>query len=314
MTDDGAPVFRFHANVAGVQSRRRQMIAAHPELRQLIGPSPRSAALIVFLLVSQIAIAVSLRDQGLGLILIAAFCPGAWLAANLVAMIHEAAHGLIFRTAGANRSAALLANAALATPTAMAFFYYHRSHHARMGDYDLDVGIPTRAEAAWVRNVAWRKVLWLAAFPLFQWLRTHKFRSPERYWTGWMVANFAFQIAVNAVLFGQAGWRPLAYLLVSYSFSVGLHPLGTRVVQEHVVVSPGEETNNYAGRLRWLECNFGLHAEHHDFPRVAWHRLSQVSLIAAEFYESTPVFRSRAALLVRFITDPRYDLRNHAIR
>ena len=296
------------------RARRRAMIAAHPEIRDLIGPCPASAVLTTALLAVQLAIAAWVGAHGIWIAMLAAIAIGALLASNLVAMIHEAEHGLIFQRRSSNRLIAIVANAGLVTPTAMPFFHYHRWHHVATGDYHLDVGIPTEFEASWVAGKAWRKALWLATFPFFQWLRTRKFDAPQRYWDRWMIANFAAQAVVDgAILYGW-GWIALAYLALSYALAVGLHPIGTRVVQEHVVIRPGAETNNHVGPSSLIECNFGHHAEHHDFPRVAWYRLPRISRIAPEFYRDTPVFRSRTMLLVRFIADPKWDLRNHAVR
>jgi sphingolipid delta-4 desaturase len=178
----------------------------------------------------------------------------------------------------------------------------------------MDVGIPTRAEARWVGDSAWRKALWLAAFPVFQALRTAKFRDRVPFWSRWMVANFAVQIIVDLAILEFWGFKALAYLALSYVLSIGFHPLGTRVIQEHFVVADDQETGNYVSWASLLECNFGYHAQHHDFPRIAWMRLPRISKIAPEFYRATPVFRSRIALMIGFIFDPRWNLYRHAIK
>ena len=310
---DTARIFLESAGLEAVGRRRRALIAAHPELRALIGPSPLSALLLLAFVAAQLAIAYALRAQPLWLVAAAAIAAGALLAANLTAMIHEAAHDLIFARRAANRAIALVANLPLVIPAAMPFFFYHKWHHVMIGDYHMDVGIPTVAEARWVGNRAWRKALWLALFPLFQWWRTHKFRPPGRYWDRWMVANHAVQAAAAMLIVGAWGWHAAAYLLLSYALSAGFHPVGTRVVQEHFVIEPGQETNNLESATSVMECHFGYHAQHHDLPRVAWHRLPQIRRVAPEFYAETPVLRSRLMLLVSFIADPRWDARHHAV-
>ncbi|HXA37971.1 MAG TPA: fatty acid desaturase [Phenylobacterium sp.] len=306
--------FRVSAGAQAERSRRRRILLAHPEIRQLFGPARSSAILVVLLVAAHLTLAAALSAVSLWIVAAAVVCPGALLAANLTAMIHEAQHGLIFRGPKANRAIALVANLGLVTPSAMAFFHYHGWHHAAMGDYEMDVGIPTQAEARWVGDSAWRKALWLAAFPVFQGLRTAKFRGREPFWTGWMIANTAIQIAAGIGVLDFWGPRALAYLALSYALSIGFHPLGTRVIQEHFVVAEGQETGNYVGWASLLECNFGHHAEHHDFPRIAWSRLPRVSRMAPEFYRDTPVFRSRIALMVSFILDRRWHLYRHAVR
>ncbi len=85
-------------------------------------------------------------------------------------------------------------------------------------------------------------------------------------------------------------------------------------MQEHFVIAPGHETNNYVSWFSPFECNFGYHAEHHDFPSIAWNRLPKVSKLAAEFYADIPVLRSRIGLMVSFIRDRQWDVRRHAVR
>jgi sphingolipid 4-desaturase/C4-monooxygenase len=306
--------FQASAGARAERLRRRCILAAHPEIRDLFGPTPVSAIVVVALVAAQLALASALSGAHLWIVAAAAVCPGALLAANLTAMIHEAQHGLIFRGHRANRAMALIANFGLVTASAIPFFHYHGWHHAALGDYRMDVGIPTRAEARWVGGSAWRKALWLAAFPIFQGLRTAKFQSREPFWTGGMIGNLAAQILVDACVLELWGGMALAYLALSYALSMGFHPLGTRVVQEHFVVAAGQETGNYVSWASLLECNFGYHAEHHDFPRIAWSRLPQVSRAAPEFYRDTPVFRSRVALMARFVFDRRWHLYRHAVR
>jgi len=310
------PLGEFQVSAGGraERSRRLQILEAHPEIRGLYGPNRVSAIVVVGLVGAQLALASALRGASPWLMAATAVGPGALLAANLTAMIHEAHHLLIFQSPRANRIIALIANLGLVTASAAPFFHYHGWHHAALGDYEMDVGIPTQAEARWVRDSAWRKAVWLAAFPVFQGLRTAKFRSSERFWTGWMIGNIAAQLIVDAVILQAWGAEALAYLALSYALSIGFHPLGTRVIQEHFLVADGQETGNYVSWASPLECNFGYHAEHHDFPRVAWTRLPRIARLAPEFYRDTPVHRSRTALLARFIFDRRWHLYRHAVR
>ena len=302
------------AGADGERLRRRAIVAAHPEIRALIGENPYSALLVVALVIVQFATAAAVARGPLWLVPVAAFAAGAFVAAALNAMIHEACHALIFRTRRANRAIALLANLGLGTWTAMALFRYHARHHDAMGDYELDVGIPTYREAQWVGNHPVRKAVWLAAFPLFQYWRVAKFRTDEPLWDRWMTANAALQVVSAIVLVVLCGPAAFAYVLLSQWCATGFHPAGTRVIQEHFVVAGGEETNDYIGPASLLECNFGYHAEHHDFPRVPWNRLPRILALAPEFYLSRPVFRSRTGLMIRFITDPRWHLYRHAVR
>ena len=86
------------------------------------------------------------------------------------------------------------------------FFRYHVWHHGKLGDYELDVGIPTEWEARWVGNSKVRKTIWLACFPAFQFLRTLKFTRGGAFWHRWMLINVFMQLSMDAVLLWA--WGP----------------------------------------------------------------------------------------------------------
>jgi sphingolipid 4-desaturase/C4-monooxygenase len=296
------------------RSRRREILLSHSEIRSLMGTNAGTAPLTAGLVATQLALAYLLRAAPWWGLLLAAYTAGALLAACLYAMIHEAAHGLVFRSRPGNHLIGLLANLPLVTLSAEPFRYYHSWHHRALGDVRLDVGVPTEWEARWVGNSAWRKAVWLAAFPLFQWGRARNVRIGRPFWHGWMVANLGVQLAFAAAVLLLYGPRPLVYLLLSLAFAFGLHPLGTRVIQEHFVVEDGQETNNYAGPSKGIECNFGYHVEHHDFPGIPWNRLPRVGRIAPERYQPLFAFPSRWRLMIEFIFDPKWTIYRNTIR
>lgn len=295
-------------------ARRHEILRSHAGILPLHGTNPYTALLTGGLVAAQLSIAWLLRASPWWAVLLAAYAVGALLAACLYAMIHEAAHNLIFRGKTGNHLAGLLANLPLVTLSAEPFRYYHLWHHKALGDVRLDVGVPTEWEARWVGNSAWRKAVWLAAFPIFQWGRTRNFENARSFWDRWMVLNLVLQLGFAAAVILLFGPRPLLYLLLSLSFAFGLHPLGTRVIQEHFVVEEGQETNSYTGASKGIECNFGYHVEHHDFPGIPWNRLARVSQLAPEFYQSLFAFPSRVRLMFEFIFDPKWTIYRNTIR
>jgi sphingolipid delta-4 desaturase len=296
------------------RQRRREILRAHPDVRSLYGANPWSGALIAALVASHFALAWALRGAPVWLLFAAAFGVGAYLSAALNALIHDASHLLVFRGRALNHLAAMAANLPLVLWSAEPFFRYHADHHRAFGDYHQDVGVPTEAEARWVGNRAWRKALWLAAFPVFQGLRTLKYHNDRPYWGAWMALNIGIQVATGAAVLALQGPGALAYLLLSASFALGLHPLGTRVVQEHFTTEAEQETHNYSGWPVLLECNFGYHVEHHDFPAVPWNRLPRLRRIAPEFYAGLDHYPSRLRLLIDFISKPAWDLHRNFVR
>jgi sphingolipid delta-4 desaturase len=296
------------------RSRRRDILRRHAEVRSLMGSNPATALLTLGLAAAQLGLAWLLRDAPFWALLGTAYAVGTFLTAALYAMIHEAAHGLIFRSPAGNHLAGLVANLPTVLLSAEPFRRYHYWHHRALGDYAMDVGVPTEWEARWVGNSSWRKAVWLAGFPIFQWVRTFKFPGDRPFWSGWMVANLLVQVACNAAILWFWGPWPLVYLFLCFSFAFGFHPLGTRVIQEHFVVEDGQETNNYAGMTKAIECNFGYHVEHHDFPGIPWNRLPRVSELAPEFYQPLFEFPSRVRLMIEFIADPRWHVYRNTIR
>ncbi len=294
--------------------RRRDILRAHPQVRGLFGHNRWSALLAAALVLAQLGLAARMRGLALWQPVLLAWLVGAYVAASLLALIHDASHNLIFKGRGANHWAACLANVPLVLWSAVPFFRYHLWHHRAFGDYERDVGVPTASEARWVGNRASRKALWLAFFPVFQMLRTRKFPGGQPYWTGWMSINATVQIGVDVLVLWLWGWQALLYLALSIFFALGLHPLGTRVVQEHFVLVEGQETNNFTGWTNLFECNFGYHIEHHDFPNVPWNRLPRLRAIAPEFYAGQPAFASRAKLLLQFIFDPAWSVYRNTVR
>ena len=294
--------------------RRKDIVRAYPHIRTLFGPNPWSALLTAVLVLMQLGLAAQLHHADLWQVVMLAALVGAYLAASLFAMIHDASHGLIFRRRAGNYWTACCANVPLVMWSAVPFFRYHLWHHRSLGDYECDVGVPTTAEAYWVGNSAFRKAWWLAFFSIFQALRTRKFPTTKPYWTVWMLLNAAIQVSANILIFWFLGWQALLYLGLSIFFALGFHPLGTRVVQEHFVLADGQETNNFTGWANLFECNFGYHIQHHDFPNIPWNRLPRLQRMAPEFYVSQAGFASRLKLMLQFIFDPNWSIYRNTVR
>ncbi len=112
-----------------------------------------------------------------------------------------------------------------------------------------------------------------------------------------------------------AGWGAFAYLALSSVFSIGLHPVGARWIQEHYLVFPGrQETFSYYGPMNVFALNVGYHNEHHDLMRVPWHRLPRLKSLAPELYEPLHCHRSWTRLLLKFIFDRSLSLHSRVTR
>jgi sphingolipid delta-4 desaturase len=204
-----------------------QLLASHPELRKLIGRNPYTFLIILICVALQLSMGYLLRNAPWWLILPAAFCFGAFTSHALWTLIHECSHNLIFRKRYWNTLAGIAANLPHLFPSAVSFQRYHMKHHAFQGVYELDADLPNRWEARLIGNSPVRKALWLLLFPFFQVARPPRLRE-IRMFDGWIVVNIVVQIAFDFAVYWYLGPRAFVYLLASFLFSVGLHPLGAR--------------------------------------------------------------------------------------
>jgi len=295
------------------RDRTRQIIVAHPEIRTLIGRNPYTFFITLGVVALQFGLAFVLRQQSWWLIALCAYAIGAFANHSLYVMIHEYTHNLVFKKPTLNKLCGILADTANAIPSAISFRLYHIKHHAHQGAYDLDADLPSRWEARLTGHSALGKALWLLFFPLFQGLRPPRLRA-LKFLSAWTLLNIAVVFAVNIASCYFFGAKFFGYLFASFWFSISLHPLGARWIQEHFVVHPMQETYSYYGPLNVLAMNVGYHNEHHDFPSIPWNRLPRVRALAPEWYDPLTSHRSWAKLLLQFIFDPRLSLRSRVER
>lgn len=313
-----APTMAFHASREAEPhaGRTKAILKAHPEVRALIGRNPWTGAIMAAHFAVQFAIAVGLGALGTGywwLAVVLAWCIGAFANHNLYIIIHEATHNLIFKSRMANKMVAVIADMPNIIPGALAFRSFHLKHHSNQGDPAVDADLPSEWEARMVGNSALGKSLWLFFFPVFQALRVFRVHGimPS---DGWTIANFVCCIGYGIVLSEVFGFNALLYSFLSFWFSLGLHPLGARWVQEHYSLDPEQETGSYYGWLNRFAMNIGYHNEHHDLPSVPWNRLPELTRMAPEFYQPLTSYPSWTRLLLNFILDPRYSLYSRVVR
>lgn len=306
--------FRAAAYPDPSPGRAQRILAAHPEVRALIGPAPSSFVWLLGLLAAQLATAGALAGAPWWLVVVVAYTLGAVLTTGLFSMIHEASHGVIFRRRAVNRLAAFLANLGTVLPAAESFMRYHGDHHTRLGVVDEDVSIPAEFEARWVGRSRWRKLVWVATYPLIYPLRFLGRNAGAGFADRWMIANIASVVVFDLVLLDLWGARALAYLALSFLFAFGLHPFSAMNMQEHGYARAGQDSYSYYGPANAISFNAGYHLEHHDFPRVPWMRRPRLKQIAPEFYLDQFSYRSWTRLLVEFVIDPRWDLWRRGVR
>jgi len=305
--------FTFTERPEPHRARTKGLLKEHPEVRSLIGRNPYSFALILTIVVLQTLIAFLLRAEPWWVLLIVAYGVGAFANHALFVLIHECAHNLIFKSKAGNILSGILADLPIAVPSSVSFRTYHLKHHSFQGDYSLDADLSSRWEARLIGHSFVGKALWLLFFPVFQALRPPRLKE-IRFMNAWTVVNWIVVFSYDAAVILLFGPMSFLYLVLSFFFSIGLHPLGARWIQEHYLTASPQETYSYYGRLNVLALNVGYHNEHHDMPSIPWSRLPRLKAMAPEWYDTLSSHRSWAKLLWKFLTDPGLSLFSRMVR
>ena len=294
--------------------RRKEMIQAHPEVRSLFGTNPWTLAITIVLVIAQLTMAFAVANQPWWVIVLAAWCLGAFIDHAFFVIIHECAHNLVFEGRTNNKLVGILANVPMIFPSSIGFRNYHLLHHQYQGEYDWDADLAGPIEARLVSNVWWRKALWLFFFAVIEGVIRPSRVNKVALFEGWALFNAAVSLGVAAVVTVVWGWGALLYLGLSLIASIGLHPIGARWIQEHYVVKPGQETYSYYGPNNMLALNVGYHNEHHDFMMVPWNNLPKLNKMAPEYYDDLAFHDSYSKLLMRFLFDTNLSLYSRTIR
>jgi sphingolipid delta-4 desaturase len=294
-------------------ARSKSVLGAHPEIRGFMGRNPYGLLVIIPVVAVQIACAAFVTHQPWWVILLLSITVGAFANNALWMMIHECSHNLMFKRSAWNSWAGILANLPQVLPGSVAFQRYHLQHHMCQGLYHLDADIPRYWEARMVGNSTILKSVWLLLLPLILVVRPLGIQR-VRLFDRWFLANAVVQVAFDILMYRLFGPSSLVYFGLSFLFSLGLHPLGGRWIQEHYLFAPPQDTYSYYGLLNGVAFNIGYHNEHHDFPSVPWNKLPYVRSAVPEVYDSLTWHSSWSKLVFRFLTDRRISLFSRMVR
>ena len=299
------------------RARTKEILQRHPEIRELIGHNPATFFWTVGIVAVQFALGWFVTGLSWWLVVLLAYCVGAFANHALFVMIHDCTHRLAFKRKVPNMITELIANLPLFLPGSVSFHKYHLKHHSFQGVYELDADIPGRWEARLVGHSVLGKALWLLLYPVFQIVRPMRVKEVKLL-DPWSITNLAIMIAIDVTVYFLLGPKALVYFGLSLFFAIGLHPLGARWIQRHYLTAGGEhpeqETFSYYGFLNHLAFNVGYHNEHHDFPSVPWNRLPRIRAIAPEVYNNLSYHTSWTRLLFRFLFDPNLSLFSRMLR
>jgi sphingolipid delta-4 desaturase len=293
--------------------RTKEILKENPAIRQLIGKNPNSFFIILFLVALQIGLSCLLVNQSWWMVFGVAYLIGAFADHALFVMVHECAHRLIFKNPIANRLAGILANIPQIFPSSVSFERYHIKHHSFQGVMELDGDLPNEWEAKLIDNYFIGKAIWLLFYPIFQVFRLGRLREIKPF-DGWIALNVLVQIVFMGLVWVILGPKAMVFLVASFFFSVGLHPLGARWIQEHYLLNGDQETFSYYGPLNTVAFNVGYHNEHHDFPSVPWNKLPQIRAIAPAPYNALVYHTSWTKLFIRFLFDKEISLYSRVVR
>ena len=296
------------------RSRTKEILTRHPNVRTLIGKNPYTIFAILGLVTGIVLLAWLVSNQSWWIVVLAAYFAGAFINHALFVMIHECAHHLLFKRKSWNRIASIIANLPHVMPSAISFERYHIKHHSFQGIYELDGDLPGKWEARLINNSIFGKCMWLLFYPVFQVIRTFRLKEIKPI-DGWIVSNIVVQVLFDVAIWMLLGPKAFFFLLFSFFFSVGLHPLGARWIQEHYLsLDDGQETYSYYGPMNTVAFNVGYHNEHHDFPSIPWNKLPELKRSAPSYYNTLLFHRSWTKLFFRFLFDKKISLYSRVLR
>lgn len=312
-------------------TRRRVILAKHPEIKQLMSVDPMFKYQVIGVVCIQlIAFALLSHVSSRFILFIASYFFVGVLNHSLMLAVHEIAHGQAFgpNQVLKNKLFGMFANLPIGLPMSISFKKYHLPHHRYQGDEVIDTDIPCELEAKIFCNT-FMKFFWVILQPFFYILRPFIVcpLPPDKL----EVLNVFVQLGFNTLIGRLFGWHVVVVMIVGSFLAMGLHPVAGHFISEHYIMFDKKEedvkvaneqsaedervktakslelmpeTCSYYGPLNYLTFNVGYHVEHHDFPSIPGSRLPLVKKMAPEFYDNLNHHTSWSYVLYKYITDP----------
>ena len=285
-------------------TRRKQILAKYPQIKELYGPDIRLLPMILGITLSQLSLAVYATTRlTSGAIpvwqyVLLAYSLGGTLTHWLSLGNHELSHNLCFKQTWKNEALGMVANLAQGLPSCITFKRYHLEHHYSQG-YDVkDVDIPTDWEGR-TFDKTWKKIIWVFLQPAFYAIRP-MFVNPKEPIVQEAI-NMVVTLSFNLAFAYFYGIQAPLFNILSTLLGMGLHPVAGHFISEHYTFKEGQETYSYYGWLNLVAFNVGYHNEHHDFPRIPGFKLPLVKKIAPEFYEPLHSYNSWSGVIYDYI-------------
>jgi sphingolipid 4-desaturase/C4-monooxygenase len=284
-------------------SRRREMLAKYPQIKELYGPDVTTAFYVLFWVTSQFLLAFYVAPYASWkYILVLVYCFGAFAAHALFLAMHELSHNLAFQKPVYNRLTGIFANLATVFPHFSMFQRYHMEHHQYQGCEGVDTDVPSELEGRIFKNF-FMKIIWITLLPL-----AYVFRplivSPKNPGK-WEAINWTACLGCGAATYYYGGLHSIGYLILSGLIGSGFHPIAGHFIAEHFVFFENQETYSYYGPLNYVAFYVGYHNEHHDFPRIPGTRLHTVRAIAPEYYDNLKSYTSWWMVIMNYLFNPK---------
>ena len=319
------------------RERAREMLQAHPEIKQLFGNYPLTAVWCVLVAGTQIGLAAAISHFPWWVAIVTAYCVGALLNIALFQLAHECDHLMVFKSKFWNRYLFTLTSIPMFLSAHHTWWTEHIVHH---NDMSATKDFITRRRSFFLATRATsplfipyslllvvtqflRSAVGLLCYFFTSLLRgrleptpfTLSILADEHLVSGyqrdritkWAVVYPALSFLLYGALFWYGGWMPIVYLALSQMFFTGyLHPYCLGWV---LGISHFHGRKNYqptASHYGWLinltSFNAGLHVEHHDIAGIAWFRLWKLRELAPEYYNQLETIRSYTLLGLQFVT------------
>ncbi|MBP0016528.1 MAG: fatty acid desaturase [Cyanobacteria bacterium SBLK] len=283
--------------------RQREILAAHPEIRQYFCNTPLSIVPIALLVIAQWSIASIVSNMPWWAIGLSALLCGQFIRHALFVFVHEAAHRRILKSKSGNRMVLFLIEiGALSFGETLKYVSAHApSHHNHLNDYYRDFGWLDRCQ---VDNFL-AKPLWrcfeaflhlLPGGPLLgsflmnrlggqdtrRYIEQHPFSIAFQYFL------MATSLSLYVLAWQFLGWGAALYLFWSISIFSGYWGITAQgeTIAEHNVCSNGGTFSTY-GWINLFLFNVGYHDEHHTFPQVSWMYLPKVHALASKSFQES---------------------------
>ena len=318
------------------RERARQILVAHPEIRELFGHAPSTAVWCLLAAALQVALAATASLAPWWGVVMMSYCVGALINITLFQLAHECDHCLVFKSRFWNRYLFTVTSIPMFLSAHHTWWTEHIVHH---NDMSATKDFITRRRSFFLATrqrsplffpyalvmAVMQLVRSLVGLLFYVW--TSLFRGSleptnttlsiladehlasgyvKEKITRWAVIYPLLSFVMYGTLVWFGGLKPLLYLLLSQVFFTGfLHPYCLGWV---LGISHFHGRRNYqptASQYGWLTnlttFNAGLHVEHHDLAGIPWFRLPALRRAAPEFYDNLEPIRSYTWLGLTFV-------------